>query len=159
MKLLLSLLAMLALAASASAQVPAGSGTLSGPETLKIQRCAKGRGNPSVAVVLNADGTFTIGAAYAGTSTTAGRVTTLSLDTNSRNTLETALEANASNACGTPVTLTSLAITQSQLKINKRGDRAKLQLKASGTGSSADGSGSGKYRYKATGAWQAATPI
>ena len=62
MKLLLSLLAMLALAASASAQVPAGSGTLSGPETLKIQRCAKGRGNPSVAVVLNADGTFTIGA-------------------------------------------------------------------------------------------------
>ena len=59
----------------------------------------------------------------------------------------------------TPVTLTSLAITQSQLKINKRGDRAKLQLKASGTGSSAAGSGSGKYRYKATGAWQAATPI
>ena len=153
LKTAFSFLACLAFASAAFAQ--AGSGTLSGPESLKIQSCAKGRGNPSVAVAVDANGGFTIGA-YAGTSTTTGRVTQLSLDQASLGLLDTTLEANASNACGTAVTLTSLTITQSTLKANKRGDRAKLQLKASGTGTSSEGSGSGKYRFKATGAWQAA---
>ena len=152
MKALFVYLGCIAFASAAFAQ--AGSGTLSGPESLKIQRCAKGRANPSLAVAVNANGAFTIGA-YAGTSTTTGSVTQLSFDQGSLALLESALEGNASNACGTAVSLTSLSITQSTLKVNKRGDRAKLQLKASGTGTSSQGSGTGKYRFKATGAWQA----
>ena len=152
LKPLFVFLGCIAFASAAFAQ--AGSGTLSGPESLKIQRCAKGRASPSVAVALGANGDFTIGA-YAGTSTTTGRVTQLSLNQVSLALLDTALETNASNACGAAVTLTSLTITQSTLKVNKRGERAKLQLKASGTGTSAQGTGSGKYRFTATGAWQA----
>lgn len=152
LKPLIVFLGCIAFASAAFAQ--AGSGTLSGPESLKIQRCAKGRANPSVAVAVNANGAFTIGA-YAGTSTTTGRVTQLSLDQGSLALLESALESNASNACGTAVSMTSLSITQSTLKVNKRGDRAKLQLKASGTGTSSQGSGTGKYRFTATGGWQA----
>jgi hypothetical protein len=155
LKPLFVLLGCIAFGSAAFAQ--AGSGTLSGPESLKIQRCAKGRANPSVAVALAANGAFTIGA-YAGTSTTIGRVTRLSLDQASLALLDSALETNASNACGTAVTLTSLTITQSTLKVNKRRDRAKLQLKARGTGTSSQGNGNGKYRFKATGPWQVAQP-
>ena len=77
MKALFVYLGCIAFASAAFAQ--AGSGTLSGPESLKIQRCAKGRANPSLAVAVNANGAFTIGA-YAGTSTTTGSVTQLSFD-------------------------------------------------------------------------------
>jgi hypothetical protein len=154
---LLLLAVLFFVASSAAAQVPAGSGTLSGPERLKVTGCPKGVATPSVGVTLAADGAFTIGTAYSGTSTTLGRVTRLTLDAPSLALFDTTLEVNASNVCGIPVTVNSVVITQAMLKISKRGNRAKLQIKASGAGTSAEGSGNGKYRLKATGAWAPAT--
>ena len=156
-RILLLAIAAIGMSSAAIAQVPAGSGTLSGGERLKVSGCGKESGGISVAFTLAANGSWTAnvgGSMYAGTSTTAGRVTTLTLSGPSLALLDGSLEDWASDLCDDDVTVSSLTITQAQLKVGKRGDRAKLQVKARGTGTSSEGSGDGKYRLKATGAWQ-----
>jgi len=162
MKKLIALAAfVLAIATAASAQVPAGSGTLAGGDRLKVEGCGKDSGAISVAFTLGGNGTWTANVAgdvYGGSSTTSGRVTSLTFDAASQSLLDSALEEAASDLCEDDVTINSLTLTQAKLKVSKRGDRAKLQVKARGTGVSSEGSGNGKYRLKATGTWQALVP-
>jgi hypothetical protein len=145
------------LAASASqAQVPAGAGLLSGTQRMKVQGCPKDSGPIDVLVVLNNDGSWGANAGsdgFSGTSTTRGRVTRLSFDAESLAELESGLEEIASELCEEPITISTLKITQALLKVSKRGDRAKLQLKVKGTGSGSS-SGRGTYRATAVGDWQ-----
>jgi len=146
------------LAASANAQtVPAGSGTLTGKQRIGASGCGNDSGPTSVVVNLAANGTFSANAngdTYAGTSTTMGRVTRLTLDMGSQFLLESVLEDDASNLCEEAVDITSLTVTQATLKVNKRQTAAKLQVKANGTGTSTSGSGRGKFALKAVGPWQ-----
>jgi hypothetical protein len=150
------------LAASANAQtVPAGSGTLTGKQRIGASGCGNDSGPSSVTVNLAADGTFSANAngdTYAGTSTTMGRVTRLTLDMGSKFLLESVLEDDSSDLCGEAVDIDSqsLTLTQATLKVNKRQTAAKLQLKAAATGTSASGDGKGKFRLTAVGAW---TPL
>jgi len=148
------------LAASANAQtVPAGSGTLTGKQRIGASGCGNDSGPVSVTVNLDANGAFSTnvnGDTYAGTSTTMGRVTRLTLDMGSQFLLEAVLEDDASVLCDEAVDITSLTPTQAMLKVNKRQTAAKLQVKANATGTSTSGSGRGKFRLTAVGPW---TPV
>jgi hypothetical protein len=159
---ILLVLGLAVLAASANAQtVPAGSGTLTGKQRIGASGCGNDSGPASVAVNLAANGAFSANAngdTYAGTSTTSGRVTSLTLDAGSQFLLEAVLEADASLLCEETVNITSLSVTQAMLKVNKRQTAAKLQVKARATGTSTSGSGTGKFRLKAVGPWQVALP-
>jgi hypothetical protein len=150
------------IAASANGQTaPAGSGTLSGGQRIGASGCGKDTGSASVAFNLAANGAFSANASgdtYTGTSTTMGRVTRLALDAGSLALLEAVLESDASDLCEESVAITSLSVTQSTLKVNKRQTAAKLQVKARGTGTSTGGGGTGKFRLKAVGPWQIAQP-
>ncbi|HEY8119684.1 MAG TPA: hypothetical protein VII78_00060 [Myxococcota bacterium] len=156
-KVLLAL-ALAAFATSAAAQtVPAGSGTLNGGQRIQASGCGKDTDSMSVALNLAANGTWTAtvdGDDFSGTSSSSGRVTTLTLDGGSLAELGEELEEEATELCEESVAITSLSVTQAQLKLNKRRTMAKLQLKASGTGMTSGGSGTGKFRLKANGAWQ-----
>jgi hypothetical protein len=156
---ILLILGLAALAASANAQtVPAGSGTLTGSQRIGASGCGNDSDSVSVTVNLAANGTFSANAngdTYAGSSTTMGRVTRLSLDAGSRFLLEDVLEDDATVLCEEAVDITSLTPTQATLKVNKRQTAAKLQVKASGTGTSTSGSGKGKFRLTAVGPWAA----
>lgn len=148
------------LAVAASAQVPAGSGTLGGSQSLKVKGCGKDSSGVNANVTLGGSGTFSVtnaGDVLTGASTTAGRVTTLNLDAESRDEVTDLIESAASNLCGTEVTITSVTFSQGQLKVNKRGTQAKLQVKADAQGTSTEGSGTGHYKLKATGPWNLAT--
>ncbi len=146
------------LAASASAQTaPAGSGTLSGGQRIGASGCGNDTSSASVTVNLAANGVFSANAngdTYAGTSTTSGRVTSLSLDAGSLFLLEAVLEDDATDLCAESIDITSLSVTQATLKVNKRQTAAKLQVKARGNGTSTSGSGTGKFRLTASGPWQ-----
>jgi hypothetical protein len=147
-------------AIAASAQVPAGTGQLSGSQSLKIKHCDKVSDSVNAAVVLGANGNFSItnaGDVLTGTSTGAGNVNTLMLDAGSQALVTDLLEDAATQACGTEVDITSVSFSQGQLKVNKRATSAKLQVKATATGTSSEGSGTGKYKLKAKGPWNTAT--
>jgi hypothetical protein len=156
---ILLILGLAVLATNANAQtVPAGSGTLTGKQRIGASGCGNDSGSASVTVNLAADGTFSANAngdTYAGTSTTMGRVTRLSLDAGSLFLLEAVLEDDASALCDEAVDITALTPTQAMLKVNKRQTAAKLQVKANATGTSTSGSGRGKFRLTAVGAWAA----
>lgn len=152
----LLVLAMFLAASAAHAQVPAGSGTLSGSERLKVKTCGKDGGSISIAFTFAANGAWTAnvnGDAFAGTSTTTGRVARLTFDAGSLTLLDAALESFATDLCEETVAITSLSVNQATLKVNKRGTRAKLALTASGTGTGTV-TATGTYRIKASGAWQ-----
>lgn len=156
----LPILASLLFSSVAFAQVPAGSGTLTGSDRIRASGCGGETSSLSVAFTLAGDGSWTAdvdGEDFAGTSTTAGRVTRLTFSGPSLALLELGLEDSASELCDDTITINSLTVTQAQLKVSKRGDRAKLQIKARAAGTSSEGNGTGKFRAKATGAWQTAT--
>ena len=151
--LLAAILASLTLAAGAGAQtVPAGSGMLSGGERLKASGCGKVSEPTTVAFTLMSDGTWNAGE-FTGTSSTNGRVVSLTLDAESLEEMDDLLEESASELCEDDVTINTLAVATARLKVNKRRTSAKLQLKVVGTGMSSGGSGTGGFRLKAGGAW------
>jgi hypothetical protein len=160
-KWILLVLASWIVSSAAFAQVPAGSGTLTGSDRVKASGCGGETSSLSVAFTLAANGTWTAdvdGEVFAGTSSNAGRVARLTFDGASLALLEAGLEDSAIELCeDDTIEIDSLTVTQAMLKVNKRGDRAKLQIKARASGTSSEGSGTGKFRAKATGAWQVPT--
>ena len=147
-------------AIAASAQVPAGTGTLNGSQSLKVRHCGKVSDSVNAAVTLGSGGAFSIsnaGDILTGTSSTNGRVTTLTLDAASQGEAHDLIEEGASEACDTDVTITNVTFSQAQLKVSKRGTSAKLQVKASAQGMANGETGSAKYKLKATGPWNLAT--
>jgi hypothetical protein len=156
-QLLFPLLASFALASSAAAQfAPGEGGTLTGGDRLRVPGCGRQAGPVSAAVTLAPKGDWSAAAGattYTGTSTEqTPRLRRLTLDAPSLAALDANLEADASALCDDAVTVTALS-TQAALKRNKRGDRARLFLRARATGATAGGSGTGLYRLRAGGQW------
>jgi hypothetical protein len=155
-KATLFILGLFLAASAAHAQVPAGSGTLSGSERLKVKTCGKDGGAISIAFSFDANGAWTAnvnGDVYSGTSSTTRRVAQLTLGSGSLALLDASLESFATDLCEEPVAVTSLSVTKATLKVNKRGTRAKLAMKAAGTGTGSV-TATGTYRIKASGSWQ-----
>lgn len=146
--------------ASASLGQTLGSGDLRGHTRLRIEGCGKARDPITSTFALFGAGQWSFDLAadtfLTGTSTTSGRVSTLALDAqgSSLATLAAHLGGDADQLCGTSVTINSLVITDANLKISKRGTRARLIFRASGTGVSSEGSSAGTYRLRAKGRWQ-----
>ena len=158
----LALLGSLALAGAASAQTaPAGNGTLAGGERIRVKGCGREAGPVTLGVTLAANGNWTItegSNTYTGTSTAVtDRRVRLTPDAGSLALLETNLESEASGICEETVTITALT-ANGGLKVNKRGDRARVFVHARGEGSSASGTGRGSYRVRTRGAWTLAQP-
>lgn len=154
----LALLALLALAGQAGAETTlAGAGTLSGGERLRVPRCGRMAGPVSVDFALAPDGGWTAAVgddAYAGSSTPIGRrLARLTLDAESLAELEATLAGDASALCDEEVSISRL-FHAAALKLSKRGDRARVYLRARAFGSSASGArGTGLYQLRAGGAW------
>jgi hypothetical protein len=154
----LALLGLLALATQASAQtIPAGAGTLDGGDRLRVPGCGRQGGPVSVDFALAADGAWTAAAGdetYSGSSTQlTPRLARLTLDAESAAELQDELASEASELCEQEVTIGALRHVAA-LKVSKRGDRARLHLRARAFGSGASGErGPGLYRLRAGGAW------
>jgi hypothetical protein len=158
----LALLGSLALASGAAAQtLPAGNGTLAGGERIRVKGCGREAGPVTLGVSLAANGDWTIteGAnTYTGTATaTTNRLARLTPSAGTLALLETNLESEASGICEETVTISALT-ANGALKVNKRGDRARVFVLARGEGSSASGTGRGSYRLRTRGAWTLAQP-
>lgn len=152
MRLALLFFVSLAAAAQAGAQTPAGSGSLSGRERLRVEDCTRDAGSANVAFTLAANGAWSAsahGQLYTGTSNTTRRTTRLAFDGGSEALLSAHLDDEAEDDCEGNFSLTELGGT---LKVNKRETRAKLRIDARGNGVFVRGVHA-KFRLKAKGRW------
>ena len=165
---ILSILALAAalLAGTAQAQpVPAGSGVLSGPESLKVgPGCGKDAFVLPATVSLAANRTWsatTPEGTYSGTATPAssnGRKWIFTFSGPSLAKLRDVMEAWATDLCdGYDVTIDTLEIVTTTFKVNKLGNEAAVKFKATATGHTVLGDGKGTYKTKLTGPWSPAS--
>jgi len=140
----------------AQAQLNSGSGILSGKEKLKVSRCGKD-GGIVIAEVTVANGMWTLstsGLTYSGSLLPAdskGRKFNASFDTSSRALLISTLTDWASDLCGASITNIRVEFRNSQLKVGKKLDKAKIILKIRATGQISGGEGKASYSLKLKG--------
>jgi hypothetical protein len=166
--LLRAAVASLTFASAALADSPHGQGKLAGSERLRVAHCGRSGGAVTLDFAIQPlacmagilpcpdDGAWTLAGAAAplsGLSKGGTRGARLTLDDQSLAALESALEAEAAEACGEAVDLNGL-VAGGTLRISKSQEHARLVLRAAARGTTASGDGTGVlYRVRARGSW------
>ena len=137
-----------------------GSGALTARSLLRVKGCGKQAGSFGLLAVVRSDGTWdaqdTQGVGYSGTHTplgSSGRRVDVQFDASSMSTFVGNLVTDASQLCGTTVTVISTVRKTFSLRLNRRGTVAKLALVYLATGSAGGRQGSARFQLKAAGPW------
>ena len=156
----------LGIVSSVPALAQVGTGTFTGPTTLKVKPGCGKDSQTSTWSFVGTGGAWTStvdgNPGPAGSATplgSSGKAWRLAFDANSKAGFDLAMTAWASELCGLPVTLAAPStVTHFDLKLNKRQTRGKLTLRARATGSTLEGSGNGTLKLVKRGPWQVAQP-
>lgn len=127
----------------------------------KVQHCGGFRDRVPVTVQLRDDGTWlavTDEPAFSGTYTVAdasGRKLALAFDPDSEAGFHANVASDASGLCRTAVSVTSLTAKVFEIKFNRKGTRAKFNIRFVGTGTAGRRSGRVTNRLTGEGRWTA----
>ena len=137
-----------------------GSGALSGRFIFRVRGCGANVGSLGLLAVVRSDGTWdaqdTRGVGFSGTHApfgAKGRSADLQFDASSTSTFVDGLVTDATQLCGTTVTVLSTVRKKFRLRLNRRGTVAKLALVYLATGTASGLQGTARFQLKAAGPW------
>lgn len=164
-RIVLTMLAIVALGHDAGAQNVPGSGLLVAKDKLAAKGCGHAKVTGPQTLTLESDGTWTAvsdgGDTLGGTWVpvgTKGRKFDLDFDAPSLALVGVSLEADLSDLCQASVQVSTIDTKKFLLILNRRGTKARMKAKFRLTGTANGQPGKGSFKVKAKGPWMALPP-